>query len=85
MSGEPGVSASAAEPAGESKVVSPEEAAHKKQRTRLIAGGAIGLVATSLASYFVHGHYFPYTDDAYVHAYTAVSYTHLTLPTILRV
>lgn len=70
MSGEPGVSASAAEPAGESKVVSPEEAARKKQRTRLIAGGAIGLVATGLASYFVHGHYFPYTDDAYVHAYT---------------
>ncbi len=42
----------------------------KNMRTRLIAAGVIGTAAAGLSAYFVHNHYFPSTNDAYVHAYT---------------
>ncbi|MEB3234107.1 MAG: HlyD family secretion protein [Cyanobacteriota bacterium] len=43
---------------------------HGPRRTRLIAGGAIGIATAGLAAYFSFNHYFPSTNDAYVHAYT---------------
>ncbi|MEA5424234.1 HlyD family secretion protein [Synechococcus sp. CCY9201] len=39
-------------------------------RTLWIAGGAVALVGAGLTGYFVRNHYFPSTNDAYVHAYT---------------
>ena len=39
-------------------------------RTLWIAGGAIALLGAGLTGYFVRNHYFPSTNDAYVHAYT---------------
>ena len=40
------------------------------KRTVLIAGGATAVVGLGLAGYFTANHYFPSTNDAYVHAYT---------------
>ena len=40
------------------------------KRTVLIAGGATAVVGLGLAGYFTTNHYFPSTNDAYVHAYT---------------
>ena len=42
----------------------------KPLRTRLIVAGSIGAAAIGLSAYFVRNHYFPSTNDAYVHAYT---------------
>jgi membrane fusion protein (multidrug efflux system) len=50
--------------------VTPAGATGHPRRTRVIAVGAVGLVGTSLAGYFTYNHYFPSTNDAYVHAYT---------------
>jgi membrane fusion protein (multidrug efflux system) len=44
--------------------------AGKPPRSRLIAAAAVGLVGSGLGIYFIHNHYFPNTNDAYVHAYT---------------
>jgi len=44
--------------------------AKTRPSTRLIAAGAIGVVGGGLGIYFVHNHFFPTTNDAYVHAYT---------------
>ena len=40
------------------------------KRTVLIAGGATAVVGLGLAGFFTANHYFPSTNDAYVHAYT---------------
>lgn len=50
--------------------VTPAGATGHPTRTRLIAVGAVGLVGAGLAGYFTYNHYFPSTNDAYVHAYT---------------
>lgn len=42
----------------------------KTLRTRLIVAGSLGTAALGVSAYFVHNHYFPNTNDAYVHAYT---------------
>ncbi len=44
--------------------------AGKPNRTRLLAAGAIAVVGVGLTGYFVRNHYYPSTNDAYVHAYT---------------
>ena len=48
----------------------PCTAGRGRGRTTLIAGGAVALWGRRLAGYFVRNHYFPSTNDAYVHAYT---------------
>ena len=50
--------------------VTPAGATGHPKRTRLIAVGAVGLVGAGLTGYFTYNHYFPSTNDAYVHAYT---------------
>ena len=48
-----------------------QDAMNKKNRKLIIAGGILGGATTlGLAGFFVHGHYYPNTPDAYVHAYT---------------
>ena len=39
-------------------------------KKRAIIGGAISIIAAGLTGYFVRNHYYPGTNDAYVHAYT---------------
>ena len=41
-----------------------------KKRTILIASCSSGALALGISAYFVYGHYYPNTPDAYVHAYT---------------
>ena len=50
--------------------VTPASTAGHPRRTKLIAAGAVGVVAAGLAGYFTYNHYLPSTNDAYVHAYT---------------
>lgn len=40
------------------------------RRKRWIIGGGVAVVIAGLTGYFVRNHYFPGTNDAYVHAYT---------------
>ncbi len=48
----------------------PAVQASQPQRRRLIAAGAIAIVGAGLTGYFVRNHYYPSTNDAYVHAFT---------------
>ena len=48
----------------------PAAKAGPNRRTVWIAGGAAAAVAAGLAAYFTSNHFFPSTNDAYVHAYT---------------
>ena len=51
----------------------PKQTAEKPRRpwrTRIIIGGAVVAVGAGLTGYFVRNHYYPGTNDAYVHAYT---------------
>jgi membrane fusion protein (multidrug efflux system) len=50
--------------------VTPTPSTGRGRRTQLIAGGLIAMTAAGLAGYFVRNHYYPNTNDAYVHAYT---------------
>lgn len=50
--------------------VPPANRTGQQRRIQLIAGGAIGLTAVGLGGYFASNHYYPSTNDAYVHAYT---------------
>ncbi len=54
-------------------IKSPEEFSqnnNKKKRTILIASCSSGTLALGISAFFVYGHYYPNTPDAYVHAYT---------------
>lgn len=47
------------------------DAMDKKNRKLFLAGGILGGITTiGLTGFFVYGHYYPNTPDAYVHAYT---------------
>lgn len=48
----------------------PTVRADHPHRSRLIAAGAIAVVGAGLTGYFLRNHYYPSTNDAYVHAYT---------------
>ena len=48
----------------------PATKAGPNRRTVLIAVGATAAVTAGLAAYFTSNHFFPSTNDAYVHAYT---------------
>ena len=39
-------------------------------QTRIFIGGAVVVLGAGLTAYFVRNHYYPGTNDAYVHAYT---------------
>ncbi len=54
----------------ESNATQPREKKHRPWRNRAIAGGAITIISAGLIGYFVRNHYYPGTNDAYVHAYT---------------
>ena len=41
-----------------------------KKRTVLVASCSSGALALGISAFFVYGHYYPNTPDAYVHAYT---------------
>lgn len=46
------------------------EKPHRPLRTRIIIGGTVVVLGAGLTGYFVRNHYYPGTNDAYVHAYT---------------
>lgn len=48
----------------------PVAQAGQPHRSLVITAGAIAIVGAGLTGYFVHNHYYPSTNDAYVHAYT---------------
>lgn len=48
-----------------------QDAMDNKNRKLILTGGILGGITTlGLTGFFVYGHYFPNTPDAYVHAYT---------------
>jgi membrane fusion protein (multidrug efflux system) len=53
------------------RAMTEKDAMDNKNRKLILAGGILGGITTlGLTGFFVYGHYYPNTPDAYVHAYT---------------